>query len=1118
MPFQLEHLLFTDTLEPTTEVNGNEVSFHVDHRGEFEILYPGKIQTYLDATVVHHFRLPEVPDPPVPPLTIDGVPRVPRLPTTHLPKGGLQTIVEGIPLDLRIFTPFGEPFTAAEVTLADLRRFRDLRGRPQGKWTYTITGHRRYTLLMEAHETVSNPKGAIAMSVLETVPTESAPPLVFSTRLDGSRQTFTFDLYRVGTFVAEIAGGDHWKGGMRLMDPDGNVMGRTFETMLRVDIPLSALGRSRDRDRRPRLWTLHVSANGGVVVGSPTVSATVYGQGRISTGILHQRIQRMIGERGRFLRIFGKNSGDLTTSDTDWASARIVITDEAAAEAVDMHDLLAKRLKASDQDPGVDPKNVEANVEYVLWRHKEQLYGPLRLDVRSMNVERIDVSIGPGDRLGAETPAVKVHVEVSGEVAVKAGPVSLAHATVRDGRLDFEVGVRLGPDGIPKVVSWAPSKPFDIDVDLASLIALGLGAVALGEELESILNAKASAAIASLFDDEDMGPTLLMTIFGAHLTLTSIRFEGEDIVFEHIAPVEPEPKPHPDYAGAIGRAFDRGTGQLMFHPFRLGDTWASANLGKIDHIVAVMMENRSYDHVLGFRAMPTLNEASDGLTQGVIDAIQGTSEGHVVRNLQNADFAPNVLGHRTQLPNSVGHHLEDVDEQLSVRMPGPDGRQLNDPKGFVDNFNAVESRGVKPDDVLGYYTAPELPIYDYLARNYAYCDRYYCSHPGPTLPNRMFSLTGDVQYDRLGVPILNNNHGDNFLLSRAETIYDVLTKRGISWRVYESNPSVTMLRMFARYATNSADIVPLDQLENDVSNGDLPAFTYIEPAMHHHPQDDDHPDADMWRGQQFIYRVYQALRSNEAIWQKTLLIITYDEHGGFYDHVIPPIADILEPFTETGGVDVHPTMSEGDGDVGGGAADPGSGDDSGDRVPRGLGVGSERAREALGLGTRTDVGSGSGRELPGGVVTDSDVVREMLETSSGTGTVVPPRRVPVEIQYGVRVPTFVVSPWVSPGKGPSITLDHCSILKTVLARFAGPDRPFLSDRVHASQTFESFLAEAAPRSVPPPEEPGGLPLEVRRVAPDSSAIETPYLTRKQMRDGPVDSHDVMGRLARMLGR
>jgi phospholipase C len=347
----------------------------------------------------------------------------------------------------------------------------------------------------------------------------------------------------------------------------------------------------------------------------------------------------------------------------------------------------------------------------------------------------------------------------------------------------------------------------------------------------------------------------------------------------------------------------------------------------------------------------------------------------------------------------------------------------------------------------------DLLLQYYLAQHYAYCDTYYCSHPGPTLPNRMYSLTGDVQYDRLGVPILENfpDNSDNFLLSRALTIYDALSRRGVRWRVYESAPSLTMLRLFARYATNHTEIVDVENLEADIARGDLPEFTAIDPRMHTHPPNDDHPPADMWRGQLFLKRVYDALRSNREIWQNTLLLITYDEHGGFYDHVVPPVADLLNVAPDT-----RPPQ----------------------KGPAPLGGG-------LGFPQESAMGGGgpSGRVM---------------------GT-----KPEVAVPYGVRVPMFVVSPWTMPGKGPSITLDHCSIVKTVLARFAGEHRPFLSSRVAASHSFESYLTAQQPRLDVPDAKPlAELPIEAPLVMPGGSAIITAPLSRKRMRQGMVDYHEL----------
>ena len=392
-----------------------------------------------------------------------------------------------------------------------------------------------------------------------------------------------------------------------------------------------------------------------------------------------------------------------------------------------------------------------------------------------------------------------------------------------------------------------------------------------------------------------------------------------------------------------------------------------------------------------------------------------------MRRLQEAGFDANLLGRRTNLPTSVGHDAKDVQEQLRFQVAGPDGRKINSPRGFVDNY--VPEMKPKPgqspnkvvfNDVLGFYDQDDLPMYAFLAENYAYSDRYYCSHPGPTLPNRMYSLTGDLQYDRYGFPIVENNNSDNFVLSRAQTIFDVLWRRNLSFRVYESDPSVTMLRMFTRYATDNTHIQPLDRFFADAAAGNLPAYAMVEPRMHSHPIDDDHPPADMHRGQIFVKKVYDALRRSSR-WDKTLLIVTYDEHGGLYDHRVPPVAELVGPESV-----LHPGF---------GGAPP-------------IAPGPSGAPASL---------------LP--------------------------------IRYGVRVPTFVVSPWTTTGRGPDVLLDHCSILKTVLARFLGAEKPFMSDRVSASHSFDAFLSATAPRlDVPePPDLHEGSFREAERSGPSPGA-------------------------------
>ena len=219
--------------------------------------------------------------------------------------------------------------------------------------------------------------------------------------------------------------------------------------------------------------------------------------------------------------------------------------------------------------------------------------------------------------------------------------------------------------------------------------------------------------------------------------------------------------------------------------------------------------------------------------------------------------------------------------------------------------------------------------------------------------------------------------------------------------------------------------------------GDLPSVVFIDPATHHSPETDDHPPADMLRGQIFLKDVYDTLRANEDLWLRTLLIITYDEHGGFYDHVVPPIADA--------------------------------------------------------------------RELP--------------QASSGDLLAgAPSFKSPMTVPYGLRVPTFVVSPWVAAGRGPGVVLDHCSVLKTILARFCGRERPFLSDRVAASHSLDPFLTQAAPRLSEIPASPMLPSLDDELPRRPGRLIVTRPVSRRALRTGAVDFQDLTGMVARLLGR
>lgn len=1125
MAFTLPHSLHSEALALRQHDTPQGIQFTVAAAGPLDVRHPGRWNHSIVALVQRYSRIDGgEPNLPQPPGGIDDPrgTRPPGRPPHSPPHNGVNARQEPLSLTLQIFDPSGARFTRNEVTLADLEKFRDLRGAPFGRWRFELSGHSRvYTPLEALRESVTPLPGVINLGLLETVASSSAPPLVEKTRLVGDPFRAQFDLNRVGTFVAHVTTAPafvNWRGAMRLLDPDGvTVASSNGSSQLRCEIPLALLGRSRDAEGRPRPWTLEATPQGSADANASFVTATVVDAGRIRVAPLLARIETMIGPHGAFIDLRGRNRDESI-------EVLLTINDVVSAETIDMLGFLDDRLKAEHQT--ID---LVAGGEKVLYSGPAKLDYGLALDVGGISLGSIDVAIAPSSPPNSQAPAIHLSVTAQGYVAVRWGDVTVARAKLRGGRFTTEVGVQIDPDGTPRMVHRVPDKPLDIDLDgtvLAGLLVLpvfaGVTAVALTEYLESTLNHRFVAAAADLFSDPSLACRLLMTTFGTHLTYLQPRWDGDDIAFEHYAAAEPEPRPRSDYTGAIGRTL-LSTGAIpRFLPPSLGNTWKADNLrAKIDHIVVVMMENRSYDHVLGYRARAPISDGADGLTPEVVAAIDaaalavqplpaadpGDDPLPPVHPLRRARFEANAVQRRTRIPKGVGHELADVTQQLAGRVDGPDGTKINDPRGFMDNFrerqlggNPDGADGCTPFTVLGYYEknaaegVDDLPVTAFFAEHYAYCDRYFCSHPGPTLPNRMYSLTGDVQYDRLGVPILDNNAGDNFLLSRATTIYDVLTRHGVPWRVYESYPSVTMLRMFARYATDDVHIRPLDELAEHVRAGDLPPFTVIEPAMHHYPQDDDHPPADMYQGQHFLRRVYDALRSNPDTWARTLLVITYDEHGGLYDHVIPPIADVLDR----------------------------SGADRSERPPTGGGV--DAGVEATRRPTRTHVAAGV-RAAASGVTHGFHVAPNLgalleLATDPAPDDVSPPPPPKVlHVPYGVRVPTFVISPWVTPGKGPSVVLDHCSILKTVLARFCDDTRPFLSDRVHASHSFESFLAATTrqPDPGPPPELYALTDAPTPRVSASSATVTAP-LSRRRLRETQVDYHEISGYLARLLGR
>jgi phospholipase C len=158
-----------------------------------------------------------------------------------------------------------------------------------------------------------------------------------------------------------------------------------------------------------------------------------------------------------------------------------------------------------------------------------------------------------------------------------------------------------------------------------------------------------------------------------------------------------------------------------------------ANLKKIDHIVVLMMENRSFDHVLGYLSLEEGRTEVDGLREGLANEHQGSS------------YPVHHLG-TTVVADDPDHSARSVDLQIG------DGKM----DGFAASYAAtLQSLGVAdgdPGPVMGYYNAADVPVYDHLAREFAICDRWFSSVPGATWPNRLYALCGRAAGSRDGHP------------------------------------------------------------------------------------------------------------------------------------------------------------------------------------------------------------------------------------------------------------------------------------------------------------------------------------------------------------------------------
>jgi phospholipase C len=305
-----------------------------------------------------------------------------------------------------------------------------------------------------------------------------------------------------------------------------------------------------------------------------------------------------------------------------------------------------------------------------------------------------------------------------------------------------------------------------------------------------------------------------------------------------------------------------------------GDLTPEQLLAGVEHVVVLVMENRSFDHYFGALKLVE-GKPVDGLSSDESNPSFGLG---TVSVYKSDEFHP----------KDPPHEWDEVHLQFN----------LGDLNGFVAE-NEKKNPGFA-EQVMGYHVREQLPVTYGLADNFALCERYFCSVLGPTWPNRYYLNACS-----------SGGEKSNFPSPFVKTLYHACDEAGITSRIYFTDvPWVAgafplVPTVWGKLADDVGGF-SLDSLTNpntlerffdDAASGDLPNFTVIDPGF---TSNDDHPEHSPELGQILIGAVYKAL-AESPIWDKVLLVITYDEHGGFYDHVAPhPTIDEDPEFAHLG--------------------------------------------------------------------------------------------------------------------------------------------------------------------------------------------------------------------------
>ncbi|HXM59837.1 MAG TPA: alkaline phosphatase family protein [Terriglobales bacterium] len=289
-------------------------------------------------------------------------------------------------------------------------------------------------------------------------------------------------------------------------------------------------------------------------------------------------------------------------------------------------------------------------------------------------------------------------------------------------------------------------------------------------------------------------------------------------------------------------------------------------LDNLKHIVVLMMENRSFDHMLGYMQVPGL------------DGLKG-NESNPDTNGQPQSVQPTAAAQK-ELDPDPDHSWTGVNTQI---FGNPQGTDDGSPKmqGFIKSYFTKMQDVNHSRNIMNCFSPDNVPVLTTLAQQFAVCDRWFSSLPGPTVPNRLFA--------HFGTSFANVDNamkfGDN-----GKSIYSRLMNAGRSTKIYYFDEQSASVGFTFLLQNQPQTMGTYNDFLSDCANSLLPDYSFVEPNYSDHSNllaSDQHPDHNVIAGENFIADVYNHIRQS-PLWESILLLIVYDEHGGTFDHVLPP--------------------------------------------------------------------------------------------------------------------------------------------------------------------------------------------------------------------------------------